>query len=189
MMNILTERLPTSVEIDGVEYELNTDFRVCIKIMLAFEDPELTNAEKQAVMLNLLYKEIPPDILKASKMAVKFLNCGEDDNSGSSSSERYYSFQKDAKYIYTAIRQSHDIDLETIDYLHWWKFCYLFMDIKPDCFFSQILDLRIRKSRGKLTKEEREYCARIKDIIELPRVLSPEESAAHDKFLKLLGGE
>ena len=60
-MSILTDSLPVSVEIGGREYPLNTDFRVGLRIMEAWEDSELTEREKQWVMLKLLYPEIPED--------------------------------------------------------------------------------------------------------------------------------
>lgn len=191
-MNALTERFPTKVRIDGQCYELNTDFRVGVKIMMAFEDNELSALEKQLIMLQLLYKEIPPDTQKACELAVKFLDCGEsgDENGGTESERtRLYSFSKDAKYIYSAIRQSHGVDLESTTYLHWWKFCYMFMDLREDCMFSRILYYRQQRQRGKLTPEERAYCAQIEDILALPEHWSPEEQYAANEFMSLLRGE
>lgn len=188
-MNILLEKLPTAVEIDGREYELNTDFRTCLNIILAFEDTELTDYEKRIVMLGLLYKEVPDNIREAIRLGVKFLNCGEEDKQEASNAEtkRVFSFNKDAKYIYTAIKQTHDVDLESIEYLHWWKFYYMFLDINEDCFFSRILYYRNQRNHGKLTKEEREYCAKIHDILELPHTETSEEKAAKSDFMRLLG--
>lgn len=185
-MNILLEPLPTTAEINGVEYELNTDYRVGLEIILTFEDSELTKTEKYAVLLELLYKNTPPDTLKALEIGIKYLNCGEEKEGGGETSDRLYSFTHDARYIYTAIRQSHGIDLETVEYLHWWKFCYLFQDLREDCFFSRIIDLRSRRNRGKLTKDEREYCAQISDILDLPVEYTAEENAAKEQFLKFL---
>ncbi len=187
-MNILLERLPTVAEIDGIEYEINTDFRNCLKIILAFEDAELTAYEKNTIMLKLLYKEIPQDVKQAQKIAVMFLNCGEENKaSASESGSKVYSFEKDSRYIYTAINQTHRIDLEKIDYLHWWKFCYMFMDLKEDCFFTKLVDLRNRKNKGKLSKEEKEYCYKTKDIIDLPQIQTAGEAEAENEFMRLLG--
>lgn len=188
-MNILAERFPTSVEINGKEYALNTDFRVGLKIILAWEDPELTAREKTLIMLRLLYKEIPPDTQKACELAVYFLNCGEEKDDGEAAESpvrRVYSFTKDAKYIYSAIRQTHGIDLETVEYLHWWKFCYFFLDLDPDCMFQQMLHLRQQKQRGKLTKEEQAIYYRLRDILDLPQEKDAETRSAEEEFMAKL---
>lgn len=190
-MNILTEQLPTAVEIDGTVYELNTDFRTCLTSILAFEDPELTNFEKQMVMLQLLYKEIPGNLQGACRLAVKFLNCGDDQQVESGHDDgvgRLYSFEQDAKYIYSAIKQSHGVDLEAVDNLHWWKFSYMFLDIKEECFFNRLIQLRRQLKLGKLTKEERELYYRIQDIVDLPVLYTAEERSGIDEFMKLLNG-
>lgn len=188
-MNILAERFPTSVEINGKEYALNTDFRVGLKCILAWEDPELTAREKTLVMLRLLYKEIPPDTQKACELAVYFLNCGEEKDDGEAAESpvrRVYSFTKDAKYIYSAIRQTHGIDLETVKHLHWWKFCYFFLDLDPDCMFQQMLHLRQQKQRGKLTKEEQAIYYRLRDILDLPQEKDAETRSAEEEFMAKL---
>ncbi|MDJ0305393.1 bacteriophage Gp15 family protein [Dehalobacter sp.] len=188
-MNILTEQLPTAVEIDDVVYDLDTDFRTCLNIILAFEDPELTSYEKQMVMLELLYKEIPENINEACRLGVKFLDCGEDPETEETHSDgagRLYSFNQDAKYIYSAIKQSHGVDLEIVDYLHWWKFCYMFLDLREDCFFHRLIHLRRQKNLGKLTKEEKELYYRIQDIVDVPEVRTTEEQIVASEFMRLL---
>jgi hypothetical protein len=191
-MNILTEQLPTAVEVDGTIYELDTNFRTCLSIVLAFEDPELTDWEKQLVLLQLLYREIPENLQEACRLGVKFLDCGEDQETGKGNVDvagRLYSFGQDAKYIYSAIRQSHGVDLETIDYLHWWKFCYMFLDLREDCFFHRLIHLRRQKNLGKLMKEEKEMYYKIRDIVDLPEVRTTEERAVADEFMRLLNGK
>ena len=189
-MNILTGKFPVSVDINGREYPLNTDFRVGLRIIEAWEDHELTEREKQWVMLELLYPEIPEDTAEACRQAINFLDCGEEPASGSmESAQRRYSFSKDAKYIYTAILQTHGVDLERMDYLHWWKFQYLFLDLREDCFFSRLIYYRTQRAKGKLTKEEAEYCWTIKDILDLPEDKNPNAEEAADEFMRLLRGE
>lgn len=189
-MNILTEQLPTAVEIDGVVHELDTDFRTCLRIILAFEDMELTDQEKAMVMLSLLYREAPANAQEACRLGVKFLDCGEEPrkSGGGHDDGRLYSFAQDAKYIYSAIKQSHGVDLETVDYLHWWKFCYMFLDLREDCFFHRLIHLRRQKNTGKMTKEERELYYKIRDIVDLPEVRTVEEGAAADEFMRALKG-
>ena len=191
-MNTLIDKFPTKALIDGRVYELNTDFRSCLKIILAFEDDELLDFEKAEIMLRNLYGEnIPKNTDEAIRKAIYFLDCGEEDDEkkvGTSNSTRLYSFTKDAKYIYSAIKQTHGIDLESIEYLHWWKFVYLFLDLNPECFFCKIIDLRNKKKKGKLSKEEKRLYIQLYDILELnnkPK-FTEEEQKEIDEFMELL---
>ena len=179
-MNILVDKFPTKCKIDERIYEFNTDFRNCLKIMFALQDDDLTNNEKFYIMVSRLYKEIPKNLEKAVEYAIKFLDCDDGNRKEKMASESFneaclYSFEQDAKYIYSAIKQTHGIDLETVENLHWWKFVYLFLDLDKDCQFYRIIDLREKKRKGKLTKEEQEWCKKHKDIINLPVKLTPEE--------------
>lgn len=189
-MNVLIDGLPTWAEIDGVEYEINTDYRVGLQIMTAFEDPELTGFEKQCVMLELLYPVIPPNRDKAAELALKFLNCGEESTGSDSDeidSERYYSFTQDARYIMSAVDQTYHIDLSQVEYLHWWKFSYMFLDLNEDCFFCKLIYLRKQKAKGKLTKEEQEWYRSIRHIVDLPEVYTADEQSAINDFMVQLG--
>jgi hypothetical protein len=76
-MNILTEALPDTVEIDGIDYPINTDYRAALRIILAFEDSELTDYERQVILLSGLYPEAPPNLTGALEKAKLFLNGGE----------------------------------------------------------------------------------------------------------------
>lgn len=115
------------------------------------------------------------------------MNCGEEkEGEAGSPARRIYSFAKDAKYIYSAIRQTHGIDLETVKYLHWWKFCYFFLDLDPDCMFQQMLHLRQQKQQGKLTKEERAVYYRLRDILDLPGEKDAQTRSAEEEFMAKL---
>lgn len=186
-MNPLTDGLPRTVRIGGIRYPIRWDFRTALRIITAFEDNELTDWEKQSVMLQLLYEKIPPDTQKACELAVLFLDCGGS-LGGDTGGEHLYSFTKDAPYIYSAIRQTHGVDLEGADRLHWWAFCYLFLDLREDCLFSRLLYYRQKRAMGKLTAEERAYCDSIRDILDLPQEWSAEETAEADTFMQLLRG-
>lgn len=188
-MNPLIDRLPDTLAVAGKVYPIDADFRTCLRIIQAFEDQDLSPAERQGVMIDLLYKTRPDDLLEAAKQAVLFLNCGEEEGEGSSeSASRLYSFTHDARFIYTAICQTHRIDLTQVDFLHWWKFCCLFMDLREDCFFSRLVYLRRQKQRGKLTREEREAIDGMRSVFELPTQVNSEERAEIDEFMKALKG-
>lgn len=189
-MNPLIDKFPTKIKLDDEILSINTDFRNCLKIILAFEDENLTTEEKYYIMLMRLYGKIPNNQEEAIKKAILFLDCGEDKSLKNEDKPRLYSFSKDAKYIYSAIEMSSlGIDLENVEYLHWWKFYYKFFDIKEGTTFSNIISLRDKRNKGKLTKEEKKVFIDSKEILDLE--YSNEPSEEESKFMKLFndGGE
>ena len=187
-MNILTDTLPESVVIGAKDFAIRTYFRVCLKTIMAFEDPELTPQEKTSILLSNLYPEIPSDIETAIQQANLFLNGGKVNEEESEPSPRVYSFSKDANFIFAAFRQTHSIDLQKAD-LHWWEFLSLFMDLGSETTFCQLVSLRKRIKTGKASKEERQAAREMGDLIEVPefddRTLAEKEAEAD--FLRKIG--
>lgn len=155
---------PTEIVVNGVEYPVNADFRNCMNIIAAFEDEELTEGEKVYILLDGLLGEVPSDTGAAIQAAIDFLDCG--DSLKDSPSGRMYSLDQDSKFIRSAIEKTHKIRLRDMD-LHWWEFCYMFLDLDEDSFFSKLLGIRYRKKRGKLTKEDRQFIQENADIVEI----------------------
>ena len=60
-MNYLLEQMPQAVLIDGEAVPINTDFRICLRIIQALEDERLMEHEKLTVLITLLYPD-PPKI-------------------------------------------------------------------------------------------------------------------------------
>lgn len=187
-MNILVEQLPTAVSIDSVDYEINTDFHACIRVILAFEDDELTGYEKQLIMLQNLYPKIPDNVGTALELALKFLNGGRAREDQDTPSLRLYSFSQDADFIFAAFQQTHGIDLETAE-LHWWKFLALFADLGADTTFCSLASLRSRLKTGKATDEEKKMAREMENIISLPEpdmrtTEEREQEAEFDRLVK-----
>ena len=72
-MNPLVDKFPTKIKIDDQILDINTDFRNCLKIILAFEDDNLTIEEKYYIMLMRLYGNIPNNQEEAIRKAIKRL--------------------------------------------------------------------------------------------------------------------
>lgn len=182
-MNVLTDKFPTKIKVNDKILRINSDFRNCIKIIQAFEDEELFDEEKYLILIKRLYADEVEenDYEEAIIKGIKFLDLGEE-NKESNTNKRLYSFIKDDNYIYTGIRQSHNIDLNSIDYLHWWNFVYLFLDIGQDCMFNQLIYYRQRKNEGKLTKDERKIYLSMRKILDLDYVDENDD----DEFMQKL---
>lgn len=190
-MNILTDSFPETIKVHGVAYPAATSFRDCIQIMLAFEDDELTQWEKQIVMCKLLYLEQPSDTTEAIVQGIKFLNGSRAQSLIDEVSDplRLYSFTHDAEFIFAAFKQTHGIDLDIAE-LHWWKFFALFMDLGNETTFCQLVSLRKRVYTGKATKEEREAAREMGDLFSLPEpdTRTLEEKRLEEQFMSLVKG-
>jgi hypothetical protein len=192
--NFLIEQFPDAIEIDGEVYAVNTDFRVGLQIMADFENPEFDQDEKGYLMLNRLYRDLPDDrdgefYQEALSKATKFLNAGDETGQETEGKPRLYSFDKDARLIYSAFSQTHGVDLQTAD-MHWWRFIALFMDLGADTAFNSMVNLRKRYHEGKLTDEEKKLVARLGNDFLLEQEesyepLDPDEIA----FIELLPEE
>ena len=133
-MNLLLAAPPRSVRVDGKSYPLDTRWRTALRVMAAFEDESLAAAEKQVVMLALLYKEgAPPDVARAAAAAVRFLNgCRppqEEPDSQVQGGGRCFSWRKDGALILRAIQASHVLDLAQVEGLPWVPFFAPFTDL------------------------------------------------------------
>lgn len=187
-MNLLTQQLPDTVEINGMEFKIETDFRASLRILLAFEDPELSTQEKYSILIsNYFGSEWPDDINRAVELGMKFLNAGEEVKEPDEDPLRLFSFDHDGNYIYAAFQQTHRIDLQK-DNVHWWKFLALFMDLGQDTAFCQLVAFRKRCLTGTATKEEmKEYRSNL-ELYEVPEpdTRTLEEKLAEQEFLRLM---
>lgn len=81
--------LPNYLEVDGVEYEIDSDFRTALLIMDMYNDKDLSPMGKHLTMLEMLYTpipnngedpvtNIPPNIEEAVNQAMWFLDIGQE---------------------------------------------------------------------------------------------------------------
>lgn len=198
-MNILTDELANSVEIDGIEYRINADFRTCIGIMIDFESNEFSDGEKVYLMIRSLYAETPENYSEAIRQGLKFLNLGEereeqeaneyDGFAEATREDKYYSFTKDANLIFSAFLQMYGINLARAP-LHWWEFVALMNGLGGDTAFANLVSLRKRVLTGKATKEEVDAARDMGDafFVDEPEPLTEAEKESGDEFMRLLNG-
>lgn len=186
-MNILVNELPEMLEIENKPYRINSDFRSCLLTILAFEDNDLTMQEKQYILLNNLYLEMPDNTEKAVEAALQFIN-GDVSETDEVSTRRLYSFSHDSNFIFAAFKQTHNVDLQA-ENMHWWKFLALFMDLGADTTFCSLTSLRKRIKTGKATKEEKAAAREMGSVFVVPELdtRTLEEKELERKFLAEIG--
>lgn len=181
--------LPSTLEFGGRSWDIATDYRDILRILTAFEDPDLPDEEKATICLYNLYvdfEEIPREQLQeAFDAALAFIDHGgADDNGG----PRTMDWTQDAPLIFPAVNRAAGFEVRSVDYMHWWTFLGYFMEIK-DTVYATVLGLRQKKARGKkLEKSEQDFWKHNKSICVLRRRETEEELAEKERLRKLVGG-
>ena len=179
-MNILIDLLPKEVTIDNKEYKINSDFRTSILFELLMQDSSIGEEEKILMALQLYYPQIPMNINGAIEKMLWFYRCGKDiskskGNGKGKSVTQIYSFEHDDDYIYAAFMDQYGIDLQDIDYLHWWKFKAMFKSLKEDNEIVKIMGYRSMDLSKIKDKEQKTYYKRMKELYKLPIQISKHE--------------
>ena len=193
MFNLLTDKAPQSVVIDGREYPINWAFQYHIKIINMLHDPDLSAEDKRALSLYLFYPKVPENIEAAAEKMDAFYISDKPKNQYQKSAEKracdspaFFSYEFDDEYIYAAFRQQYGINLQTVSGLHWYEFRALLSSLR-DCMFSDILQYRGMNTETIKHTQTRQYYADLKYRWALP--LSQNVQDATDELEAILLGD
>jgi hypothetical protein len=198
MFNILIDGLPKTVNVDAQEIEVNSDFRVFILFEQVLQDCELSKEDKIKKCLSLFYKEKPTNLVEAIEQmfnfySMSFMNdfCTSNKSKGSKKNKNLYDWDFDQAYIYSAFFSQYRIDLQEIDYLHWWKFRFLFMGLDEENKISKIIGYRDMDTSKIKDKEEKKRYEQLKKTFAIPEKNSKEEIEKINNLEKALinGGD
>lgn len=179
-MNLLLDRPPTKIEVGGLFYEIDADFRTGIAFELLMLDEEFTETEKAARAMELYFPQIPDDEEEAMEKILWFYLCGrEETNQEEKETEPapkniVYSYEYDAGSIYAAFLSQYGMDLVEIPFLHWWKFKALFHALDENLEFMKIMRYRA-VDITKVPKEQKDFYRKMKQIYALPDNRTEEE--------------
>lgn len=165
-MNFWIEKLPDSVEIDGKEYPIQTDFRVWVKCSILLEqekNPILLTAD----LLALCYQTLPPSFEGAMKGIFSFYIGEKDTKRVGEKTKPIYSFLHDADLIYAAFYSQYGIDLATAS-LHWYQFRALFSGLDENNRFSEVLCAREVNLSKVSDPAQKSYYKKLKGLYGLP---------------------
>ncbi len=179
-MNILIDVLPESVTVNGDEYPIRTDFRIAMMFEILMQDDSIEPKEKARKALQLFYEDIPWDLEGAVKAILWFYKCGREENSqkkkmaAKRGSTKVYSFDYDDDYIYAAFMAQYGIDLQDIEYMHWWKFRAMFNSLNSTNQFVKIMEYRSIDINS-VPKEQQPFYNKMKRLYALPLLDSEQE--------------
>ena len=193
-MNLLIDLVPNTVNIDGEEYKINSDFRYSILFELLMQDKTLSDKEKTVNALSLYYSVCPKNINEAINQMLWFYRGGKDielsKGKGKGKSDiQIYSFEHDDDYIYAAFMDQYRIDLQDIEYLHWWKFKATSKSLREDNEIVKIMGYRSVDLSKIKDKEEKAYYRKMKELHKIPVSQSEKEKLNEIEKVLLNGGD
>lgn len=182
-------KLPKEICIHDEPYRIRTDYRAILDILKAAADPELTDQEKNIVMLEILYmnpEEIPPEYLEETLIKGKeFIDCGVREEG--KEKVRLMDWEQDSPIIASAINKTVGKDVRSLKYMHWWTFMGAYMEI-GDGLFHQVIMIRQKKAKKKkLEKWELEFYRKNRSLVDLDQK-KQERSTEEKEALKTLFG-
>lgn len=171
--------LPKTLNVNGVERAIRSDFRVALSIFQALNDPELRSDEKLIVLLDLIYVNFNDlkneEYEEALKKAIEYLDGGKEYLEDNHLPKKIIDWEQDEQMIFSAVNKVASNEVRNLEYLHWWSFLGYLSEI-GECLFSTVLSIRSKKNRGrKLEKYEQDFYKNNKDLIDLKKKYSAEE--------------
>ena len=182
-MNVFYEGLPEVLVIDGKEYPIITDFREWLRFsdMLKSDIPQNYKLE---FLEDMFLEDIPPiysleDMDLVMKAITDFLSLSalefpvwqqekesievfEDEGV-----KKAIYYEQDAPYIISAFQREYQMDLLSVEYLHWWKFRMLLDGLSEESHSKKRISWR-PCNVSKMDKKERMEILRIRRKITIP---------------------
>ncbi len=189
---IFLDGLPETLNVDGAEYQINTDYRAILKYdrMLSGEVEGKTIYEA----LKLIYVQVPGNVDAAITAANWFVNCGRKEPKSAPPNKvlgingnKAFDFEEDELLIWSAFRSRYGIDLLEVEHLHWWKFRALLDDIGDDARLSRVMQYRVVDTNADgITKERKKFLEAMQRYYKI----TEEAEERDEEFIQaLLNGE
>lgn len=176
--------LPQKAEINGREYDIRSDFREILDILMMMSDPEMPDEDKAIAALMMFYPdydEIPTaDYEAAVKWCYQFIDGGEEIKT--KKSPRLMDWEQDYPLIIAPVNRILGYEARGKDHLHWWTFLAAYREI-GDCTFARIVGIRDKRRRGKkLDKLDQEFYRENREMVELKQKTTAAEEQLFNEW-------
>ena len=179
-MNLFYEKYPKVLKVHGEHYPIITDFREYIRLLDMLKCKELNGTQRITILKEYFLADISIDS-EAIHALTGFVTMdmkerdpnSEEEEEGAEEQEEagkknLFSYEIDYPYILSGFLRDYGIDLETVNYLHWWKFRMLFDGLSEDTEIKQRIMYRGINLSNIKDKEERKRISKIQRSIQLP---------------------
>jgi len=177
--------LPRDVDVCGVRYAVNADFRDILDIISRLSDLNTPEQERAYVALALFYQDfdnMPPEHYDdAAQQLHIFMNCGNEDLSPPS--PKMIDWEQDQDMIVADVNKVAGREIRAMPFCHWWTFISWFNGI-GEGQLSTVVAIREKKRRGKkLSDWEKEFYQTNRDKIDFRRNYTDAEKQVFDLWL------
>lgn len=185
-MNLLLDKAPHEVRIAGDLVPIRADFRQSIRFEQLMQDEAASDEEKLLRGLILYYGNVIEPLDEAVERMLWFYRCGRDDEEKSDTGSKLrgpiYSYDYDDRYIYAAFLDQYRINLQAVEFLHWWEFRALFAGLKQDAEIVKIMGYRAMDIPNDLPKQQKDFYQRMKRLyaVPLPKIEQEKQKALED---------
>lgn len=178
-MNLFYEEYPKALEVHGEFYPIITDFREYIRLLDMLKCKELNEIQRIMILGEYFLTDISID-QEAIHALTGFVTMdlkekennsdSEEEGEGQEETEKknLFSYEIDYPYILSGFLRDYGIDLETVEYLHWWKFRMLFDGLSDDTEIKQRIMYRGINLSDIKDRDERKRILNIQRSIQLP---------------------
>lgn len=178
-MNLFYEEYPKVLEVHGEFYPIITDFREYIRLLDMLKCKELNEIQRIMILGEYFLTDISID-QEAIHALTDFVTMdlkekennsdSEEEGEGQEETEKknLFSYEIDYPYILSGFLRDYGIDLETVEYLHWWKFRMLFDGLSDDTEIKQRIMYRGINLSDIKDRDERKRILNIQRSIQLP---------------------
>ena len=179
-MNLLLDDINELVK-RRIKADFNTDFRTAITFELLMQNPKYSIQAKTYQTLKLFYQHLEQitDLEEALNNIIWFYGCDNKNktsqNNENKKEKQIYSYEFDNELIFSAFKNQYNIDLEEIEYLHWWKFKSMFNGLKSDNRIVEIMGYRAMDLSKIKDKEERKRYRKLQKLYALPDMRTQEQ--------------
>ena len=171
-MNILTDPLPTTVNLQNRDVEIKTDFLPWLQFVQIIQeynldvltmDDYIEMVERISRILFTVQPELTYDLFPA---VVTFFSDYSNGKKGESTNEKLVDYSIDADAIYASFAQVYGIRLSETK-MHWYEFRALFANLPEDCPVGRLMHIRGMKDSD-VPKEKRADLLKLKQSVALP---------------------
>lgn len=170
----LKQPLDDKIRIKGRDYHLDLSFDNVLRWYELIDDDSINEMGKILLAFEMFIPECKADAdtqIQAIQAISKYIAGEPDDGQETSDQTQYYSFSKDAEYIYASFLQEYGIDLiDQQGVMRWEKFIALFKGMRDNTKINQIIGIRatdIPSGSSEYEKAERERILQLKSAYAL----------------------